>query len=347
MSIQELITYIQVMKRRWKPIVGLFLGTMVTLFILSTLAPQVYLATAQLQVIAPPPGAVTLYGGFRTSGFRDEVAYTQNTFIQIVQGWVVARRTIETIDTQLGTKELRERTEVTVESDFIKLTVAGDEANEAVQLANGLSTEALTYYGELLARSSSVSREFISTQLELARQELDYAQTDLMQFKIENKIGSLDGDIGQQTNLIRALRLSRDDAMANSDITKANAYDALIIQREKELQDLLNLSAQYQSLQSAVNQASNTYNFLLGKETDAKLAENQTSNVNFILVVEPASPPEQSTSTFKTSLLALGGVLSLILGLTIAFAWEYVETSNAQQEEDHDDSSHQQTVHVN
>ena len=51
-GIQEFIIYAQVIKRRWKPIVGLFLGTMVTLIIISILAPRVYVASARLQVIA-------------------------------------------------------------------------------------------------------------------------------------------------------------------------------------------------------------------------------------------------------------------------------------------------------
>ena len=333
MGIRELIIYAQVIRRRWKPIAGLFLGTMITLVIISIFAPRVYLASAQLQVIAPSPGAITLYGGFRSSGFRDEIAYTQNTFIEILTGRVVARRTVEAIDTRLSEEELQERTEVVVESDFIKLTVTGDTPEEAAQLANRLAAEALNYYGELLSRSSGASREFISAQLELARQDLDRAQTALMQFKIENKIGPLDSDISQQTSLIRSLRRSRDDALVNNDITKANAYDVLIAQREQDLQTLLNLSAQYQSLEMAVAQASSTYDYLLSKEAEAKITENQIRNVNFIQVVEPADPPRRSTSTFSKSILALGGVLSLVLGVAVAFTWEYIETSGIWQEE--------------
>jgi uncharacterized protein involved in exopolysaccharide biosynthesis len=337
MVIRELVLYIQVIKRRWKPIVGLFLGTMITLVILSIFAPHVYLASAQLQVIAPPPGAVTLYSGFRSGGFRDEIAYTQNTFNEILTGRVVAGRTVEAVDTHLSVEELQERTEVVVESDFIKLTVTGDTPDEAAQLTNGLAAEALAYYGELLARSSGTSTEFISAQLELARQDLDRAQMALMQFKIESKIGSLDDDISQQTSFIRSLRRSRDDAIASNDITKANAYDVLIAQREQELQTLLNLSAQYQALQMAVAQASSTYDYLLDKEAEAKITENQTRNVSFIQVVEPASPPHRSTSTFSKAILALGGVLSLVLGVTVAFIWEYMETSRVWSEETNSD----------
>lgn len=339
MGIREFITYAQVIRRRWKPIAGLFLGTMITLIVISVLAPQVYLASARLQVIAPSPGAITLYGGFRSDGFRDEVAYTRNTFIQILKSRVVARRTLETVETNLELEELQESTEIVIESDFINLTVTGSRPDEAAQLANELATEALAYYGELLARSSGASKDFISTQLDLARQDLDRAQTALMQFRIENKIGSFEDSINQQASLIRSLRLARDQAMANNSVTTANAYDILIAQREQELQTLLNLSAQYQALDMAVSQASSTYNYLLSKEAEAEITENQIRNASFIQVVEPAESPRQSTSTFSKSILALGGVLSLVLGIAIAFTWEYVETSSIRQEEVSNDVS--------
>ena len=349
MGIREFITYAQVLRRRWKPIVGLFLGTMVTLLALYILSPRVYIASSRLQVISPSPGAVTLYSGLRSSGFRDEIAFTQNTFIEILKGRTVARRALETIEPGLSgakleerTDDLQERTEIEVESDFIVLTVAGDSPDRAAQLVNELADAALVYYGELLARSSGASREFVGAQLEIARQDLDRAQMTLMQFKIENKIGSLDDGISQQTNFIRSLRLSRDTAMANNDSTKANAYDVLIAQREQELQKLLNLSAQYQALESEVAQASSTYDYLLSKEAEAKITENQISNVSFILVVEPATPPRDSTSTFSTAILALGAVLSLVAGLAVAFAWEYVETSGIRQEETQNESQPQQ-----
>jgi len=333
MGIQEFITYAQVIRRRWKPIVGLFLGTMVTLVVLSVLAPRVYQASSRLQVIAPSPGAITLYSGFRTGGFRDEIAYTTNSFIEILTGRVVASRTIDETAISLGPEELQERTEIVVESDFIRLTVSASEPDLAAQLANGLANNALAYYGELLAESSRMSAEFIRAQLELARQELDQAQMALMQFKIENKVGSLDDDINQQTNLIRSLRRSRDDAVANNNVAKAGAYEALVAQREQELQALLNLSADYQALQSAVEQASSTYDYLLAKEAEAKITENQIRNVSFVLIVEPAIPPHWSTSTFKKSIIALGGVLSLALGVAIAFFWEHIETNSIQKME--------------
>lgn len=345
MGLRELIKYVKIIKRRWIPIVVLFLTTMVTLIVISYFSPRVFVASARFQVIAPSPGTVTLYGGYRGGAFRDEIAYTQNTFIEILKSRGVARRTVEAVDTQLSVDELQTRTEVIVESDFVNFQVAGDESEEAALLANTLFDKALVYYGELLARSSEASGEFIANQLEQARQELDQTQTALMQFKIENKLGSLEGDISQQTNLIRSLRLARDEAMANNDITKANAYDVLIEQREQELQNLLNLSARYQTLQTAVEQATTNHDFLLGKETEAKIAENQTRNVNFIQVLEPADPPSKSISSFSNSIFILGAVLSLVLGIAVAFIWEYIATTPSWHEETpHDLSAHQANI---
>jgi uncharacterized protein involved in exopolysaccharide biosynthesis len=343
MGIQEFIIYAQLIRRRWKPIVGLVLGTMVTLVCLYIFAPRVYLASARLHVIASPPSVTTLYGGFHSDGFREEVAYTQGTFVEILKSRIVAQRTIEATGAPLSVEELQERTEIEIESDFIKLTITDDStADEAAQLTNELAAEALAYYGELLATSSDASGRFVSAQLELARQELDRAQTNLMRFKIENKVGSLDDDVYQQTSLIRSLNYAHDDALASNDTAKANTYAALIAQRERELQSLLNLGAEYQALETAVAQASDTYSYLLDKEAEAKITENQIRNVSFILMVEPATPPRQSTSSFSTSILVLGGALSLVLGVAIAFVWEYIEANSIRQEGAQADSLPQQ-----
>lgn len=346
MGIQEFIIYMQVIKRRWKPIVGLFLGTMITLFVISTLAPRVFQATSRLQVIAPSPGAITLQGGFRTGGFRDELAYTQSNFVEILKSRVVARRTVNAVDTPYNALELQDHT-VVDSGNFIEITVTADGPEEAANLANTLASQTLAYYGELLAQSSGASGEFIRLQLDLARQELDRAQNALMQFKIENKVGSLDSDISQQTSLIRSLNLSRDQALADSNITKANAYDVLIAQREQELQNLLNLSAQYQTLQTAVDQAMGTYDFLLSKEAEVRITENQISNVNFIQIIEPADPPNDSISTFSKSIFVLGAVLSLVLGVAVAFVWEYIETSDVSQIKNDKYVTQQQPINVN
>jgi uncharacterized protein involved in exopolysaccharide biosynthesis len=88
----------------------------------------------------------------------------------------------------------------------------------------------------------------------------------------------------------------------------------------------VSLSTEYSSLVTALNLARETYNLLLSKETEAKIKENQVLNVGFIQIISPAQLPRNAISPFSPKIILLSGVLSLILGVMLAFVWEYAET---------------------
>jgi len=156
-------------------------------------------------------------------------------------------------------------------------------------------------------------------------QQLDQAEQELIAFKIEHKVGGLDGLIASQQGLIRSLNLERDQALATGQTSVAAAYDRLIAEREAELQQLIGLSTTYTQLERTVDQLQGTYGLLLEKETEAQLKENEILNVSFIQVIGEARVPSKPKPPIRWSTVALGGVVSLITGIMIAFVWEYVE----------------------
>ena len=79
-------------------------------------------------------------------------------------------------------------------------------------------------------------------------------------------------------------------------------------------------------LAEAVRQADTLYNYLLDKETEAKLKENEALHLSFVQVLGPARPPSHPLPPINFKILALGAVISLILGVGLAFLWEYLET---------------------
>ncbi|MBW2037939.1 MAG: hypothetical protein JRI41_10805, partial [Deltaproteobacteria bacterium] len=110
---------------------------------------------------------------------------------------------------------------------------------------------------------------------------------------------------------------------------KAAQYDRIIAEREIELQNLIHLSTKYETLQTAVEQAQATYNLLLAKETEAKLKENEILNVGFIQALGEAQEPTLPVSPLNPTIIALGSVVSLTLGIMLAFVLEYVERYQA------------------
>ena len=184
------------------------------------------------------------------------------------------------------------------------------------------------------AGSATMSNQFIAAELEVSRQEVQAAQEALIAFQVENRIGSLKGMINEQQELLRTLRLWRDEAWARGTPEQVEKFNQALIQREAELQDLVRLSAEYEALEADVQQAQGAYDFLLGKETEAKLTENEALAVGFIQVLGEATPPLRPISPYNFKILALGGIVSLGLAVVIAFLWDVIAPVTPSEEEE-------------
>lgn len=330
MKIQDLLLYWQIIRKRgWLPIL-LTAVTMGTIIGLSLMAEPAYVASVRFQVIAPPASEVSLFQAFGRVSLRDEIGYTRDNFVSVLTSLDLAWRVIEALDLNMNGRELVEliAVEPVEGSDFTEIKVSTHDPQLSADIANALITQGMIMYGEIRARGSTNSRKFIASQLEDIRTQLEQAQQELIAFKIENRIGDLDDVINSQQSLIRSLRLSKDQALAEGSIEIATNYEKIIGERALELQDLVQLGTQYSILQDKVNLLTQTYNFLLDKETEAQLKENEILNLGFIQPLSEARAPRQPEPALKLSILALGGVLSMVLGVVIVFLWEYVEQRN-------------------
>jgi len=107
-------------------------------------------------------------------------------------------------------------------------------------------------------------------------------------------------------------------------------YDQMIEQRRADLQKLLLLGNEYTALDTAVRRADSNYAFLLTKENEARLRESQARSVCFIDILEPARYPDQQAASKLPRLLLLGGVISLLVGIVLAFLLEFLESLGQQ-----------------
>ncbi len=341
MSFQEILTYWLIVRKRLWLIVLLMAATLGTIFVTAYMAPPLYQASVKFQVTAPPPEDVSLFkgGGYNPT---EEVLVTREGFIDVVTSRAVASQVIDLLQLPMSTEELQShisieeviQTQVQYRSrsefPMLKLNVQNGDPDLAVELVNTVMQVALQQYGEVRTRPKAMSREFITSQLEATRQDLDKAHEALTAFLVRNKIGDLQQRISLQQNLINDLRKNQDLASAGGELQEVANYDQLILQREVELQNLLRLDSDYASLKSAVERGNSTYEFLLGKETEAKLKENETLTLGFIQLIGSASRPTNPLPRVQMSILAVGGVLSLVLGIIIAFMWHSLETHRAQ-----------------
>lgn len=328
MSVQELVEYIRILLKRWWLFVIVCGTTLGALLVSFYAAPPQYEATVRFLVSTPPSADVTLYPSFSRPSESEQIAVRQAAFMELLESSTVAWRTVDALQVPIGGDELSARITVDqpMDSQFVWVSVLADEPQVAADLANTLVDMAKQHYGQLLAEPSASAREFISMQVQSAFQEFQAAKQALADFKRDHQVSDLPAEIASQRTIVWNLILERGDATVARQTAQVSAYDRLIAQHQAELQRLTALSDEYEGLQDDIRRAEANYGFLLDKETEAKLKENEVLRADFIQVVEPAHPPSKPVSPFNAKILAVAGVSSLIISTVVAFVLEYVES---------------------
>jgi uncharacterized protein involved in exopolysaccharide biosynthesis len=102
-------------------------------------------------------------------------------------------------------------------------------------------------------------------------------------------------------------------------------YERAIARWETELTSLIGLSEENQKLNNAVIQARGNRDFLSAKAMESRLKQQQGLNVGYLKIVEPARAPDQPLPNRTFQLALVGGVLSIVAGVILAFLFEFVE----------------------
>ena len=326
----SMVKYSKIVRRWWWVVALLFVATVGTMLAIALLMKPEYEATVTMQVSAPAPQEVPLYSQFNRSALSDEIAQTRSSFAEFILESDVPYRTVDALpDVKMGGGELRDRTTVDAppDSQLMRVKVRASDSETAARLANTLVDTGLEQYGQLLAKSTTNTRRFIERELEAAREELRAAESDLTQFQIENKIGSMNSAINSQYELLRSIRIQQDLAQADGDLDRARGLERSVADREAELQKLISLSAQFNDLSDRVERARATHNYLLDRLAEAGIKENQLLELASIQVITPARPPQSPIAALDGKLIVLGGVVSALTGVLLTFLLEYLRVS--------------------
>lgn len=327
MGIQEIVSYLKIIRKWWWAIVLLFTVTVGTMLVSAYLAETQYQATVTVQVSASPPQEVPLYSQFGRQALRDEIEQTRASFNEFLMEGDAPYQALKTLpDILMGGSELRSRTTVDIpeNSQLLHIRVRATEAETAALLANTLVETGLQRYGQLLAQPTANTRRFIDQELEVVREELAIAEAALIQFQIDNKTGNLDNAISNQHELIKSLQIQGDLARADGNTTRAQAIEDLILEREAELQNMVALSAEYAKLIDDVERVRATTNYLLDRRSEAQIKQSQILELDFIQIITPARPPRRPISAVNIRLMVLGGIVSILAGALLAFLLEYL-----------------------
>jgi uncharacterized protein involved in exopolysaccharide biosynthesis len=340
----ELIDLLRVVRRWVWLIIAVVVVTELALWLGTQFAEPVYAATVSLQISAPQRESVAAYDEYRSIALRDEITVAINNFVELLQSDDVRQRTINQLDLNDKDGRYTVATEQVRDADFVNITVEAGTPGLAAEIANTHVGFAITYYGELRSKSTNAEKELFAEQLQIAEKEYHAAENTLADFRGQNGIYSLEGQLSTQQELLERLQLERDQrlleqataigtttesaisftaATATPVIDPVAEVDKLIAQRMKELDQFTALAPQYNVLVQNVEQARAVYQHLLGKYSEAELKVTAVQAANFIQVIKPAYAPVGPESSWpKLAVLALAG--SLGLGVMLAFLLQYI-----------------------
>jgi uncharacterized protein involved in exopolysaccharide biosynthesis len=369
----ETVSYFRIVAKRWWLIALIFLVTSAVILLNSMAAVPVYRAFVRLQVIAAEPQEVSLFAETRPVGSREEIVAVQVQFDAALRSGSVAWQTINDLNLGISAAELLSGLTVNADGEFLNVYFVAEDAMLVESIATTHVENAFAYYSQIRAKPSTVALQFIQLQLAAEEQTLAVAQSAMLEFKVEHNLDSLPREITAIQDQLRDLRLQRGKLTAEREKAQAIAdhylmeaaetgsteaavnyqrlaagqdaivaglgaqeakYDELIAQAEAGLVELLNLTIEYDALLRAVSRVQANYNFLTGKESEARLKGSQATNVSFIQIVEPARSPDRPVPSQTPKLLAIGALVSVITGVVFAFILEFLSSLRSSPREE-------------
>jgi len=369
----EMLTYFRIIARRWWLILLILIATTAVILLNSLTAKPVYRAFVKLQVIAPEPEEVSLFAQASPVRSTEEIVAVQQQFDAALRSAYVAWQTIADLNLGISAAELLEGLDVFADGEFLNVTFVADNPMLVEAIATKHVENAFGYYAEIRSKPSTVALQFIQAELAAEEKTLTEAQAALLRFKINNTVDSLPREISSIQDQLRDLRLQRaklvaerekaqaisdkylEEASETGSVESANNYQRLaagqdavvagilaeeaeygrlILQQEQLLEDLLNLTAEHESLLRAVSRVQSNYNFLTGKESEARLKQSQATNVSFIQIIEPARMPDRPAPSQTPKMLMVGALVSVIAGIILAFVLEFISLLRAPAQKD-------------
>jgi len=103
-------------------------------------------------------------------------------------------------------------------------------------------------------------------------------------------------------------------------------FDRTTARWETELTSLIGLTVEQQRLARAVKQSQVNRDLLSNKANEARLKQQQGLNVGYLKIVEPARRPDQPLPNRTLQIALVGGALSLVAGVVLAFIFEFIES---------------------
>jgi uncharacterized protein involved in exopolysaccharide biosynthesis len=329
MQDQDSAVFLRIISKWWWLIILLLGVTIVTMVGITFRTTPSYRASVTIQVSAPPPQEAPLFSQLDRQVASQQIEETRASFAEFVQGGDVAFRVLQRLpQVKLTEDELNERLSVNLppNSPFMTVQVSAPSPDTAALLANTVSEVSVEGYAQFLAQSTAQTRKFIEDQLKLAETNQQQAVAKLEQFRLQHKIYDVGNAIDDQNRLLITLHQNSDSALTQGRQAEFQALQKIIASRENELQTLIRLVPEYNSLADDVATARSSASFLIDRRNEAQIKENQILSMSSIQMISQARPPQQPVPVFSNTIILFGIASALVAGVLLVFFLEYLET---------------------
>ena len=174
----DLRDYINMVRKRWKIILIIFLATTITSGVVSFLLPKTYEASAMVKI----------------GKMRNTLLEEPSTIIEIFETRPILKKVAEELNmppTQEKLGELASRIRLKEKSGLLEIRGRGENLEEAVKLVNGVTMVLLKRHEQIFEQARVILEEYLASGRErLAEME---KEIEMLQKKIE-QLGTINSD---------------------------------------------------------------------------------------------------------------------------------------------------------
>lgn len=214
--------------------------------------------------------------------------------------------------------------------NIIEIGIKAEEPIEGARIVNAVAKAYIDYRYEDSLRKTRGAYNFIAEQVKISQRKLNDSDRALREFKQREKMADLTAETAHILG-----RLSELDALLSGTLAEYSEKDPRVVRAKDEIEKL---TAKLESLPQkelelarlarAVKSNEEIYLILLRKLENARISEvAEMEGMGSARVIDPAVPPPYPLRRKKAIFILMGGIMSLVFGMGMAFFAEYRDSS--------------------
>lgn len=327
----EMQTYLDIIMRRKKVILGVFLILIVIIAAVSLLIPPKYASTVSIRVLTPTSGG-TNYVNF-------DIYYANrlmNTYLSMATSNLI-------LDDVVKKHNLSDypnvKAEAIPDTEIVKITVLERNPSRAVEIANSVALSLLSHNAEITLRTNTIAEASLNDQINEKKEQILEAQERYKSLIIPNsqnnsRIANLSSQIESNQDLyVTMYDRYETGRQGNIDSTILSSQAAFLtnlkIQLDDERASLEELNVKAADLAEQIRFALREVTLLEQESSSLSTQLDQIKALRAIqgstetlLVIDHATPAKRPASPNYLLVISLGLVFSLFMAILAGFIQE-------------------------